>query len=731
DADIAGGDGELYDDLCPSPDRYCRVPDGQFEYARQTYFLGRPKHDGAEFDRVAAGAVLPPGFQPESYSIENLDTEARIVIPSDGAQTDVNRGPLAPGARISSGGQVVTLTPTRVLAPPCTLRLRLRVDNTAAPAGQRIRLGPIDYIHYPLASNDVFDPDGYGSFQCFEVRADPSNTTKAFLTDLDESGAGYWNGAYCLFVSGANAGRALKVTGYDAATGRLTLETNLPNMPQAGDVGVVGHWARLQGVDAAGRLLPWQNLNVILSETHGSSDDYFPEVAFVYVADNSYDSPEIYVGRYHPNYVTFDRGRTVVMEGLAWAATGSTWPSALYGRPAGAGSPQQFSATIRLQKVEFSGPWQYQVLRADGEQGPSLADNFMVWLSVPGEQGLQPQVRSVKVWRQRGVQLGKQRPTKWPVPSETEADLRSAPWRSQDCSSPWPVEERGDEVLASVVGTDASAVRRIGYVLGRWNSQTGRIDWTDEPPPPGKSNPFFEGPPLSVDRADDTPAIYALGGCVLPTPDGKWMLVFGAKMSDPDHSQCGLLLAGEDRWSFDRERTWWRDNPLLGVNGAVDVPFLTGGGTGTWANRDASYGIVYDAHTEYPARRYLGYARGKSHVFGYVEKFHDIRPLIGVRSSDGRVWSPLPDGRQIQPLCAPEFHVGGFMVADDGTVLVSPSKGLLWVSEDGVHFQQLFGQYEFLPGQELPGEARDLFAITRFRLGDRTVYYCSTGSGVN
>lgn len=728
-ADIAEGDGELYTDAAPAPDRYCRMPDGQFEYARQTYFIGQPRHDGQEFDRLPVWAVFHPGYQPETYATDNQATEGKIVIAADGSQTDLNRGPLLPGARTLSRGYEIPLTPVRLVQAPCTVRLRLRVDSGAAPRGERIRLGPVDYIHHPVAAANVFEPAGYGSFQTFTVVDDPANNATSFKTDLDEAEGEYWNGAYCLFLQGTNAGRALKVAGYDATAGIVTLETSLPSVPAAGDLGVVAHWARLEGIDSTGQRLNWQNLEVILDETHGGNDDYFPEVEWIYVADNTY-GPN-YPFAYHPNYLRFDRGRTVVMEGIGHASRDADAPAALYGRAVGSGDPSTFTATVRIQKVEVSGPWQYQLLRADGDQGPSLADNFMVWLTVPAETSGISQARSVKVWRQRGVVLSKQAPSKYPVPSDVQADLAGAWWRAGGVVSLWPLQESGDQVIVSAVAEDADGVRRIGYLVGTWNATAGRIDWVDETPPAGKSNPFFDGAALSVDRAPDTPTIYELAARVLPAPDGKWILHYRSKMSDPDHSTAGLLVGAEDRWSFDRQRHWYRDNPLMGVRGAVDVPKLTGGGTGTFGNRDAGFEVIYDPYTEYPSRRYLAFARGKSIVFGYTEGCHDIRPLLMYRSSDGQVWQSVMGGREVTPACAREYSVGMAFVYDDSTLAMSVPGGKLWVSEDGAHWQVLYTAGTFLAPDEIPGEGGSLYAVASFRLADLRVYYYKSDLGLN
>ncbi|MCX7599609.1 MAG: hypothetical protein N2512_12200, partial [Armatimonadetes bacterium] len=146
---------------------------------------------------------------------------------------------------------------------------------------------------------------------------------------------------------------------------------------------------------------------------------------------------------------------------------------------------------------------------------------------------------------------------------------------------------------------------------------------------------------------------------------------------------------------------------------------------------DASFGVLYDPHTESPGRRYLAYARGKSMLFGYLEGPKDFRPLIGLRSADGRVWAPLPEGREIGPLCSLEHHVGTTFLYDDSTVALCTRGGSLRVSEDGVHWQELFSGTSFLPPNEVPGEGNQLMVTTTFRLGSRRVYYYSSALGLN
>ena len=59
--------------------------------------------------------------------------------------------------------------------------------------------------------------------------------------------AGYWEGAELSLQTGTGAGCRLKVAGYVASTGVVTLSGALPATPTAGDAGVV---------DFRGRLVP-------------------------------------------------------------------------------------------------------------------------------------------------------------------------------------------------------------------------------------------------------------------------------------------------------------------------------------------------------------------------------------------------------------------------------------------------------------------------------------------
>jgi hypothetical protein len=725
---VSLGDNILHVDASAS-DRYALVDDGQREYCRQTYFLGQPHHDNREFDRNPLWAILHPGFSASSYLVDNLDTESQIVIPQDATQADIDRGPMIPGARVVTSTGMLCLTPIRPFDTPTTYRVRMRLDSAAAPAGEKIRLGVIDYIHYPLASTNVFDVNGYGSYQSLTVVADVNNSPTQFKTDLAQVAVDYWKDAYCLFTWGANQGRSLKVSSFDPVNKILTLESPLPQAPLAGDVAILGFWARLQGVDTQGQLLPWQNLEVIMDESY--SNAYMPEIDFVYVYHNVADQG--YPARYRPNYARFDRGRTVVMEGMVPTSWTSSSTSPVYGRPKGSDDPKAFYATLRMAKIEMSGPGKYQLLRKTGGEGPSLADNFLIQCQDNNQLTFHPIKTSVKAWRQKNVSLKTQVPTKISDYQSIQTMLKSAPWRAKSASAPYFVVEDGkNRAICTINGTDASGFHSIGYVVCEPDGDSIKI--TDETPPEGKNNPFMSGNGMGLDIAEDSPTIYSLAGGVLPLDKGQWMLSFPAKIGNPDHTQGGLLVGAPDRWSFDREKHWLRDNPLMGIRGAVDRPNIFGGGSGTWSNRDGGFGIFYDKFTENTSRRYLAYARGKSLIFGYTKTPHDIRPMVGMRSPDGRVWSPLPEGRELTPLCSPEHSVGGMFIYDDGTVALSPQGGGLRVSEDGVHWNDVMGREWFYnddPSDDLPGEGGSQYVVSSFRLGDKRIYFYTGSLGIN
>ena len=91
-----------------------------------------------------------------------------------------------------------------------------------------------------------------GRANCLAVVADAGNTASGFKTNLPARGDSYWVGAELTMRSGTQAGCRLKVTGYTASTGVVTVSGALAGVPAAGDQGIVDHRGRL--LASAGRV---------------------------------------------------------------------------------------------------------------------------------------------------------------------------------------------------------------------------------------------------------------------------------------------------------------------------------------------------------------------------------------------------------------------------------------------------------------------------------------------
>jgi hypothetical protein len=64
---------------------------------------------------------------------------------------------------------------------------------------------------------------------------DPDPSTTAFETDLAEATNDHYNGAFCVFYSGALAGQSRKISDYDGTSKVLTVATAFTEAPAAGD----------------------------------------------------------------------------------------------------------------------------------------------------------------------------------------------------------------------------------------------------------------------------------------------------------------------------------------------------------------------------------------------------------------------------------------------------------------------------------------------------------------
>lgn len=717
DADVAGGDGSFGVD--GAEDRYCLVDDGVRERGVRRFLLGRPRHDLSDDDRLPLGAVCPLTLR------DGRDTHVVDVNEANYAQLQVLAG-YTQDRRVGAGLGTAPVLEAHGIAAPATYRQRLHLPNDENPAGRHIRIGPVDYVHHPTGAGDVYDQ--WGSGRRFTVVEDAGNSTTSFKTDLDgRYEDGHWVGADVTFLGGNCEGRRLKAVAYSSETRVVELESGLVETPAAGSVGVVDARCRLEGCRSwgsttHGQRLPEMNMDAWLWEFHAGSR-YFTELEWQFFAPN-------HTSLLSPNFLRYERGRTALMDG---AHHGAYDNSACYGKPS-RWDDHTLHCKMLLERVEVHGPQTYQVLRRDAQGvGPSFADNFMVFA---------PTQESTKVWRLGGVERRRTRPTKVTDAGAVRGDLRAAgTWRNEVGSVPAPVlhdEQRG-VVTALIVGIGVDGVSRLGYIEGRWDEQTGRIRWDDEPAPTGRSNPFMELLELRAGRERDGQLSAVWPDAVLRNTDGKWCLVYGAQTSHPDHFMTYLLYGAEDRWSFSREEHWWEGNPIAPVVGGPDRLAAECSGYGAWANRDADWKLFADEETRDGSRRFWGIARGKSLNHRARNYAVDFRPLIGVRGSDLRSLRPLPHGNIVSPLVGPLVHAcSGAMLGQSDclglytdTAVGFTSGVFCFVSEDGVHFQQFALDTEWLPRSELPGEPTRLYPGKPFRLGDKRIYYYHAGSFMN
>lgn len=716
DADYAAGDGTFHVD--GAADRYCLVDDGAREQGIRRFLIGTPRHDFSEDDRVPLGVPCTLTLDAGRASFvqdTNYTNYAELkVFPGYGGDRRI--GAAIPGRPVLDNWSVPR---------PGTYRQRVHVpkDN---PSGRYIRVGPVDYLHYPTLATNVYDQ--WTSGRSFSVVSDAGNTATSFKTDFaDGIPSDYWNGASITILTGNCADRRVKAVDYDATTKVLTLDSPLPAIPSGGSLGVADHGARLTGCRSWGSTQQGQRIvemtmDALLWEFHGDQR-YFTELEWQYAEEGNTDFVS-------PNVLRYDRGRTAFMDG---SGTSRYENGACYGKPS-MWEPNTLECRVLLERVEVEGPTTYQVLRRDANGvGPDLADNFML---------VQGDGESPKAWRVKQLSRKITRPTKQTSPEAVRADL-TAPgtWRHDIGSAPIPVlyDEATKESVALIVGVDSGGVSQIGYIRGSWNTQTGRIRWVDDTPPAGKQNPFLAVSDLRPGKERDVACNTGYPVSVVRCPDGTWSLVYVAQSSHPDHFMGYQLCGAPDRWSFSREKHWWEGNPICPILGGADRLAPQMNGFGVWANRDADWKIIENPYEKAGARRYFGIARGKSIHDRVTMNCADLRPVIGVRGSDPRSLQPLPHGNTVSPLVGPLVHAGECAVLDQADCLglytdtaTAMSSGVYcYVSEDGVHFQQFASDGQWIPRSELVGEPSRLVPDRPFQLGDKRVYYYESWPWVN
>ncbi len=704
-ADIAGGEGDWAQDEGANADRFCLVDEGIRTLGTAIYPLGMPRHDHSNDDRKPLSAVCPVLYSSGLQRIATTDTN------------ETNYAKL----RLDGYSQKLGGAGYPNVPKPGTYRQLIHVpDNGVTPAGYEMGIGPIAYIHHPFAGSGVYD---WGSGRSFTVVADGANSASSFRTDLDDFADDYWNGAVLTFLSGNCTGRQLFVSDWNNTTKFITVEADLPNIPEAGSIGVVNPYSRICGQDS--------------NETY---HEYCIEASLWARHDSSrhFVLLEWQQAPSSAPTLRYEKGRTVVMPGCPQRELGRGsnygmwwWDDGYYDEPGGT------NLEIWLEKVEIGGPQTYQILRRDGRNhGPALADNFMVMTrSSDGDPG-----DSVKVWYQRNLAWSKQRPTKITDYQAVTADLQaSGTWR-ETTGMPIPIayDAENQVVTAALQGTDSGGVSRLGYVQGHWDEETGRISWEDETPPTGKSNPVLDAATLRCERESDSLQSGVRIENVIEALDGTWSLIYTGSTDVADETGIYALHNAPDRWSFDHATQFAGELITKGGKG-YDLHMPWGNGYVPWANAHIYGPVMKNPYAQATERRYLAFVSAKT-IFHNGTVWNDtMRPVVGFAGTDIKSLAPLPYNREVSPLAAPQAHDihGGILGQEDCIgLLIEYTGGAtcgigLFTSEDALHFQELWPTNAtldaFIPQGELPGEGTRLGPGPTFQLGEKRIYYYRWG----
>jgi hypothetical protein len=699
DAEYAAGDPTASWTAPPEEyHQFARIDDGSRSRGRRYAFhFGLPRHDNSEDDRVPVRAVLT------LLRYQSADQYTSLVDEADWSEVNISQLKAFPGVGQGVGWLREAVDAGHLLRP-ATVRMRVHLPDTTNPKGTKICLGPLTYISGGGHGNNF---GTWGTGELCTVVADEGNTATSFKTNLTARPDGYWTGAELSVRSGASAGCRLKMTGYTASTGVVTVAGALPATPAAGDKVLV---------DFRGRLIPTSNpYNEEQSLEAWLWEEYSGDRPWI-------ELETIHGTHYGIGFGRYERGRSVWMD-VTDGRSGPEGTHLMFGRN-GWDEPSSFNCNIRLESLIIEGPGSYQVMDpADRRlrRGFELADYFLVRDMITGH--------SSRVWRAENCSWGSASPTVNPSPAQALADLQEAgSWREavayHTSIAPWADTE---SVVASVLGEDVGGAKRLGYVRGTWDAGTNRIQWQTEPAPGGRSNPFLNASELRpTEMSDSTWGMGVDPGVtqVLQRPDGTWTLLVSGNEDNPDHYFVRALHGSPDRYSFDPDRHWWPDNPVVPGHGGVDLIPPMSGGINCWGNRDAEWMVCHNPYAREASRRFAGYARYKTILPLSADIGANRRPVMGWTSSDLKSFYLLPYGNAVSPLGLGEgFTLQPYAVSDDllgMLVLFYGGVIRLWASDDDRHFQEVI--YSFLP---------DGSPLDTFRLGDKRIYYYAFTGGTN
>ncbi|MCD6361112.1 MAG: hypothetical protein J7M38_09625, partial [Armatimonadetes bacterium] len=347
------------------------------------------------------------------------------------------------------------------------------------------------------------------------------------------------------------------------------------------------------------------------------------------------------------------------------------------------GMVADWECTMWIEQIEMRGPTRYQSTDVPD-------DIFMVKDPETNE--------STKVWRKRKVHRITRAPEQYPDPAAVQAEIvEPGTWRDTIIRFPsWMEYDAANEQLwAPVLAADAEGVQRVGYIIGKWNENSGRVEWSDDPDP---RNPLFTLDELQAVLGGKGSYYNTFGfiNGVFQTADGTWAMTMALGMGTPDGMVACALTGAPDKYSFDpAEHFHPEDNPITPFQGGRDKVVPEGGGIGYFGNRDCEHRFVENRYATDPSQRFWGYARTKTELhIGDMYHLQPARPLSCVVTGDFKNVRNVPWRHQaLVPYYAffhyphPEWYSAstvGFVVDDGG---VTQSNVSLYASDDGYNFQ--------------------------------------------
>jgi hypothetical protein len=685
--------------------KFCRLDDGsRAKGVRYRFFLGMPRHDDSDDDRVPLQAVLQPNLihAPSNTTITDTSTHSQIVVASYNGRDDTGQGVGWFNRWIQYGNGNMD--------SPMTIRMRVNCPSDTNVQNTPISLGPVCYIAGPEYGNWA---GSWGTGIIGTAVTDGGNTTSVFKTDASGYGDDNWNGCELFFKNGANFGYRVKVTDYESATGIFTIGGALPNVPVSTEKFCVDFKGRLVANKTA-RANPFDetsSIQVWMWESYTSgllTDRPWQEIECIYGTGGS------------NRYVRYNRGQQVFMN-LSTLRDNGQGINMMFGRSMYYDSVTaltDYTCDIWIESIEVEGFPTYQEVSPQGSflrDPQDLSDTFLA-LSAEYTQ-------STRAWIISNLTLNYASAlTKYsPVANIQNGFNDAGTWRNTgSVVTQLKPQTDVDKAVFVCLGSTAGGVWQYGFLEGTWNNGTGLIDWVDETPLSGKSNPFLPLTEITGWRTQDStfglnypPGIFHIFGC----EDGTLVMTVGGNEDNPDHYFTRLYTGAADRWTWSRIANWSPHNPLpMGIAG-IEKP-MHDGYMGFWGNRECDWILEYNPYTLNKSRRFIGLTRLKTDTPTASLFSNNTRPLGGITTENFRGFNLLPHGNVTQALAC--FDVGSpvpYPMTGDVTALYTTYIAAhirLLASEDDRHYREVI--FEHVTNASLS---------TTIMLGDRLIHYIS------